>query len=169
MRLFFFLTNLFKIVLWIAIIPVCVHYFGTLYGTLIFVAAAFLRNLHSTFVGDYRKNEDEWRVLKIIFSTDFWLPFTVYGNYCSPHYGGDGRTKGLDPIDGLDEVCMYHDADMEYAKLPEHKDEIKKLKNAGDWNFMKHAIVSDNNANGVYLLGLEIGFLFRIISRTLVK
>ena len=39
------------------------------------------------------------------------------------------------------------------------------LKNKADLKFMKRAILSGNSAAGIYMLGLQFGFLFRIIFR----
>lgn len=168
------LINIYKIIIWLLILLITIEIFGAIYGILIYSLFTIIWNIIITLIIVYKYNNIKItiNVLKIIFSTNLLLPFIIYGCYCSPQYGSDGKTKQLSPIDELDYHCRTHDETM--IKLKNqlitkeiNKKQQKKLKNIADWQLMKKMIYSNNYANGIYLLGLEIGFLFRIIFRTL--
>lgn len=86
----------------------------------------------------------------------------------------DGATKGFEPIDELDSACKQHDVTMlgivdRYNNRKISKADYVSLKNEGDWQLMKSFMFSKNSANGMYLLGQEIGFLARIVLRSLFR
>lgn len=121
----------------------------------------------SIFSNGFKKTKS---LLKIIFTTNFILPFSVYGCYCSPKYGVDGESNTYVIIDDLDFACFMHDRNMLEinAKLKNSeiiKKEYIKLKNKQDMIFISDVFKSENSASGLYLLGLLFGFLFRIIWR----
>jgi hypothetical protein len=172
MKLYYISKNIFKVVYWIFILMMFMNYLGTLYGIIAFAVLCFIWNIVLTIL--WEKDSSDRTILNIIFSTSKTLPFTVYGCYCSPSYGVDGRTNELQPIDELDNACRKHDNLMLAANYQLMcgaitKAAYVKIKNRGDWNFMKEAAVSENASSGIYLIGLEIGFLFRIISRFITK
>jgi hypothetical protein len=166
--------NIWKIVYWIFLLVTFVGYFGLVYGSLLFAAVTFVWNIAATLIRYYRLSgfASYRELLHIMFSTAVTLPFTVYGCYCSPTYGVDGRSNGFAPIDELDNACREHDnlmlaANYQLASGDLTKKGYTKLKNTGDWLLMRRAIVSRNSATGIYLLGLEVGFLLRILGRTI--
>lgn len=168
------LKNIFKIFIWIFWLILLMNYFGTIYGILVFVIFAFFWNIILTLLR-YKRLVDKAgakSIFNTIFSKDaYYLPFIAYGCYCSPKYGVNWATDGFLPIDGLDEACKRHDvamylADSKLKDLMINKADHARMKNRGDWRFMKEAMTSKNYANGIYLLGLEIGFLGRLIMRS---
>lgn len=151
-----------------------VDWFGLFFGIILYALAMTVWDNALTLIRAYLNKEDALSIAQVIYSTNWHLPFTAYGCYCSPAYGMDGRTKDLEPIDGLDAACFLHDKDMLYATGQLtlgnlERDEYVSLKNRGDLKFMFRAITSGNTASGAYLLLLEIGFLFRLIARTITK
>lgn len=175
-KTFNLIGNLTKILGWIFMLIVLISWFGLILGILLSFICYLIWNISLTLMHEYsndglKETED---VFKIIFSTDILLPFTAYGCYCSPKYGVDGRTNGLKPIDDLDEACRIHDNVMlainyQFMSGSITKSEYIKNKNQGDWVFVKSVFTSENSASGLYILGLFIGFLFRIIGRTITK
>ena len=168
--------NILKMIMWVLLASVFITWFGLLGGIITYIIVVVCWSIVLTAIRAYLNDEkkDLKTILDSIFTTNFSLPFTAYGCYCSPSYGVDGRTNGLEPVDGLDSACKKHDdamlvANEAFANLAITKPEYIRLKNLGDWTFMKEVIMSENTASGIYLIGLEIGFLFRIISRTITK
>lgn len=166
--------NILKMIMWIMLISIFILWFGFIYGIILYVLFVFAWSIAFTLIREYLQAGDKQfgTILKAIFETSPTLPFTAYGCYCSPKYGADGRTNGLEPIDGLDADCQKHDNDMimaneAFANGALTKTDFVKLKNRGDWNFMKRVIVSENTASGIYLISLEVGFLLRIIARSI--
>lgn len=168
------IKNVAKIILWLFILIVSIHCYGAAYGSLYFTTFALSWNLVLSLFRTYRIfGKDSFKVLlRTIFSKRFYLIFIFYGCYCSPKFGFNWETTHLTPIDGLDEACMRHDISMWEADqlLSISKiDKVKhgQMKNTGDWKFMKEAMTLKHYANGIYLLGLEIGFALRIVGRTI--
>jgi hypothetical protein len=168
------LKNVVKMVVWIALIPIFIQLFGIGFGIAYYTGLVVVWNAAVTTIRQYllagRKGVAV--LFRAMVTTSIMLPFTMYGLYCSPDYGVDGITNGFDPIDDLDTACELHDWNSMFASGMYEENAISKstyvkLKNYADWQFMKSAITSWNHASGVYLLGLEIGFAFRIISRKL--
>jgi hypothetical protein len=170
MKIFYTALNIFKVFYWVFILIASLNYLGTLYGIIAFCIFCFAWNIILTLIKEKQISDDS--LLGILFTTSTTLPFSAYGCYCSPKYGVDGRTNGLDPVDELDMACKIHDdtmlADTKHlADGAVTKQQYVKLKNQGDWQFMKSAVTSRNSASGVYLIFLLIGFIFRIVSRTI--
>lgn len=170
------LKNIVKILAWLVFLVASIKFWGVVIGTLIFASVGFVWNIGLTVYREYKLAgfRQALRVFGIIFHTDLTLPFTVYGCYCSPKYGMDGATRGFEPIDELDSACKQHDVTMlgivdRYNNRKISKADYVSLKNEGDWQLMKSFMVSKNSANGMYLLGQEIGFLARIVLRSLFK
>jgi hypothetical protein len=168
--------NILKIIIWIALIGTFIELFGLVLGIILYALTVLVWGIALTLIREYLNNErkEVKNILHIIFTTNPILPFTAYGCYCSPSYGVDGRTNGLEPVDGLDSACERHDnamlqADRDYDSGAITKAERVSLKNKGDLIFMREAITSENSASGIYLIILEIGFILRIISRSLTK
>ncbi len=170
------LKNIFKITLWIVFLFILMNYLGMIKGIALFSFICLGWNLFLTLLRTYRifGLESFKIVIKTLFTSYFYLPFIAYGCFCSPKYGLNWRTANLVPIDGLDEACKRHDEAMYHAdwdlktSLINNREHASR-KNIGDWTFMKEAMTSKNYANGIYLLFFEIGFLFRIIIRTIRK
>lgn len=166
--------NILKMIIWIGLIFTFLELFGLIYGIALYVVFVLVWSILFTLIRELINGgrKEIKGILKAMFTTSFSLPFTVYGCYCSPKYGVDGRTNGLEPIDGLDADCKQHDDEMimaneAFANGALSKSDYNKLKNLGDWTFMKRVLVSDNSASGIYLISLLIGFIFRIIGRSL--
>jgi hypothetical protein len=97
-----------------------------------------------------------------------WLFVSAYGCYCSPKWGFNFPTGIIPPIDSLDEACLQHDKDMYNNKIPYYEGSITKYEflrrnSRDDWKFIKSAISARSYASGIYLLGLLVGFLFRLL------
>jgi hypothetical protein len=169
MKYIWLTKNLCKMAIWIVLAPTIVSYFGMLYGAISYVLLILGWQIVVTLIREYQlKGRDGVRVvLRALLSRPLTL-LTVYGCYCSPKYGMDGTTNGLPAIDQLDEACKCHDEAMQAAKLLEYRAE-HTAKNAGDLQFMWDASTSDNRASGIYLLGLGIGFVLRILGRAVFK
>lgn len=169
------IKNIIKIVFWIFLLSASMDYFGMVYGILAFAGLALSWNIILTLLR-YNRLVDRTGA-KTVFHTIFskkayYLPFIAYGCYCSPKYGVNWGTDGFLPIDGLDEACQRHDSAMYEADSKLNAAVISKadharMKNKGDLRFMKEAITSKNYANGIYLLGLEIGFVGRVVVRSI--
>ncbi len=127
-------------------------------------------SISSILSGFWRGVKQAVRIVRGILSSGFATLLSIYGYFCAPDYGVDGSTRELAPIDELDAACQQHDRDMieidallDAGKITER--EWKKLKNKADLKFMKRAILSGNSAAGIYLIGLEITFLLRVVFR----
>lgn len=167
MRLLFIVINAVKFFLWYEAILLYVHYFGIWLGAALIIASAFGWNIYASAIGNYRRRQNAWIVLGRLFTSKFWLPFLAYGNYCGPGWGDDSPNKGLEPISGFDYAGLYHDIDMENAKKENDPVKRRRLKNRGDLIFIGRAWTSDNSAHGFEVPGATIGFLIRIISRSI--
>lgn len=170
------IRNIIKIGAWFLYLYLLVHFFGAVWGSLDFAVLCLLWNILVTLYKEATKTglSGVREILKAMFTTDIGLPFTVYGCYCSPKYGEDGITHNLVAIDELDAACKAHDDCMLDTATALHngtitRQEYAKAKNRGDLRFMLSAATSSNSANGIYLLGLEVGFIFRIVARLLTN
>jgi hypothetical protein len=166
--------NIIKMIIWIGLLFTALDLFGLIFGAIAYAVVVISWSIVLTAIRELLNNErkETGKIVNAIFTTNFFLPFTAYGCYCSPKYGVDGRTNGLEPIDGLDAACKQHDDSMimineVFSNGAMPKSDYVKLKNKGDWAFMKQAITSNNSASGIYLLMLLIGFIFRIVGRSL--
>lgn len=166
--------NILKMLIWIGLIFTFLEIFGLILGIIFYVLFVLVWSILLTLIRNYLNTgtKDLKEIIQVIFTTNPTLPFTAYGCYCSPKYGEDGRTQGLEPVDGLDNSCKKHDdamilANEAFGNGALSKADYVRLKNLGDWTFMKRAIVSENSASGIYLIGLLISFTLRIIGRSI--
>ncbi len=169
--------NSLKIIIWIGYCVILVKWLGKYEGAILYALLVVVWGWVVTLRGVRKVNGlgAEWSVAKWKFSTDFFLPFTVHGCYCSPGWGVDGRTNGLTPIDGLDSICKIHDSEcldisyrFEITQIT--KREEMRLKTGADLRFMRGAIKSKTSASGIYFLGsVLIGFPIRILGRILAR
>lgn len=169
MRIFFFISNLAKFIIWVLAIPVVIHFYGMLYGTLIVVLGAILWNIYQTLASNYHLEQHPWGIFRAMLKLHIYFPLIAYGNFAGPRWGDDNPdTKFLTPIDGTDETARLHDIDMEYAKTLE-PDALRKVKNHGDLLFIGRIWTSYSKAHGFYVFGASIGFICRIIGRTIKR
>src|SRR5260221_5421360 len=93
--------NSLKIIIWIGYCVILVKWLGKYEGAILYALLVVVWGWVVTLRGVRKGNRlgAEWSDAKWKFSTDFFLPFTVHGCYCSPGWGVDGRTNGLTPID----------------------------------------------------------------------
>lgn len=162
------LINLGKVAAWHILLLAMLKIWGP-WAAVPFAVFVFLWNIVVTVRGKRKQGIGAADTLKQIFSRGFFFPFLVYGCYCSPGYGLE---EDLKPIDGLDWACRWHDLTMFYADERYKEGTISRrdrtrVKNEGDWNFMGKVWMSRNNANGIYLLWMHLGFMLRIIGRTI--
>lgn len=170
-----FIYNLFSILISISLIFIANKYTDlSLFVIIIyFFIFSILYNFLISLILTYNINGKNGVILLIeSIKRNKLLIFTLYGCYCSPKYGLDGLTKDLKPIDELDCSCFKHDESMldinkKYSNNIINKIEYNKLKNKEDLIFLSRVFTSNTYCSGYFLIGLLIGFIFRIINRIL--